>query len=99
MVKATTIKKAKSGFNDEFESYLKKQCVKTTFNGSELESFSWYKKVLGLVQFNYDVSLQSINARQLADIGYYLNFSRSVLISIEVLCGDFEFVIKSETKI
>lgn len=49
MVKATTIKKAKSGFNDEFESYLKKQCVKTTFNGSELESFSWYKKVLGLV--------------------------------------------------
>lgn len=45
----TEMKKTKSGFNDEFENYLKKQCVKTTFNGSELESFSWYKKVLGLM--------------------------------------------------
>ncbi len=45
----TEMKKAKSGFNDEFENYLKKQCIKTTFNGSELESFSWYKKVLGLI--------------------------------------------------
>ena len=43
------VKKTKSSLNDEFESYLKKQCVKTTFNGSKLESFSWYKKVLGLV--------------------------------------------------
>ena len=33
----------------EFENYLKKQQIKTTFNGSELESFSWYKKALGLV--------------------------------------------------
>ena len=33
----------------EFENYLKKQCIKTTFNGSELETFSWYKKVLGLI--------------------------------------------------
>ena len=41
--------KVKSKFNDEFESYLKKQCLKTTFNGIELETFSWYKKVLGLV--------------------------------------------------
>lgn len=49
MATATEIKKTKSGFNDEFENYLKKQCIKTTFNGSELESFSWYKKVLGLV--------------------------------------------------
>ena len=39
----------KSTFNDEFENYLKKQQIKTTFNGSELESFSWYKKALGLV--------------------------------------------------
>lgn len=39
----------KSKFNDEFESYLKKQCLKTTFNGLELETFSWYKKMLGLV--------------------------------------------------
>ncbi len=39
----------KSTFNDEFESYLRRQQVKTTFNGSEVESFSWYKKALGLV--------------------------------------------------
>ena len=38
----------KSKFNDEFQKYLKQQCVKTTFNGVELETFSWYKKVLGL---------------------------------------------------
>ena len=42
------VKTVKSKFADEFESYLKTQCTKTTFNGSELESFSWYKKVLGL---------------------------------------------------
>lgn len=42
------VKKVKSKFNDEFENYLKSQCTKTTFNGTELESFSWYKKVLGL---------------------------------------------------
>ena len=41
-------KKVKSAFTDEFESYLKRQQIKTTFNGSELESFSWYKKALGL---------------------------------------------------
>ena len=39
----------KSKINDEFQHYLKKQCLKTTFNGLELETFSWYKKVLGLV--------------------------------------------------
>lgn len=39
----------KSKFNDEFENYLKKQYVKTTFNGLELETFTWYRKVLGLV--------------------------------------------------
>lgn len=42
-------KKVKSKFTDEFENYLKNQCAKTTFNGTELESFSWYKKVLGLI--------------------------------------------------
>lgn len=48
-ITVTETKKAvKSTFNDEFETYLKKQRVKTTFNGSELESFSWYKKALGL---------------------------------------------------
>ena len=41
-------KAVKSTFNDEFESYLKKQQVKTTFNGAEVESFSWYRKALGL---------------------------------------------------
>ncbi len=39
----------KSKFNDEFQNYLKQQCLKTTFNGVELEAFSWYKKVLGLM--------------------------------------------------
>ena len=49
-VTAREIKKTvKPAFNDEFENYLKKQQVKTTFNGSELESFSWYKKALGLI--------------------------------------------------
>ena len=43
-----TKKTVKSAFNDEFENYLKKQQIKTTFNGSELESFSWYRKALGL---------------------------------------------------
>lgn len=42
-------KRTKSKFNDEFENYLKNQCLKTTFNGIELETFTWYKKVLGLV--------------------------------------------------
>lgn len=46
----TTQKKEKSKFNDEFDTYLKRQCLKTTFNGIELETFSWYKKVLGLSQ-------------------------------------------------
>lgn len=41
--------KVRSKFNDEFEAYLKSQCLKTTFNGIELETFTWYKKVLGLV--------------------------------------------------
>ncbi len=35
--------------NDEFDNYLKRQRVKTTFNGLEIETFSWYKKVLGLL--------------------------------------------------
>lgn len=46
--------KSKSKFNDEFESYLQKQCLKTTFNGLEIETFSWYKKVLGLLQYETD---------------------------------------------
>ena len=50
---ATEMKKTKQTFNDEFENYLKKQQLKTTFNGSELENFSWYKKVLGLFQVQF----------------------------------------------
>ena len=38
----------KSKNEDEFEIYLKNQCMKTTFNGIEIESFSWYKKALGI---------------------------------------------------
>ena len=49
-----TEQKVKSKFNDEFESYLQKQCLKTTFNGLEIETFSWYKKVLGLLQYKTD---------------------------------------------
>ncbi len=45
----TKEKRIKSKFNDEFEDYLKNQCLKTTFNGLELQTFSWYKKVLGLI--------------------------------------------------
>lgn len=45
----TKDQKVKSKFNDEFDSYLKRQCLKTTFNGLEIETFSWYKKVLGLL--------------------------------------------------
>ncbi len=41
-------KAVKSKFNDEFDKYLKRQCLKTTFNGLEIETFSWYKKMLGL---------------------------------------------------
>lgn len=48
IVKQAKDQKVKSKFNDEFEDYLKSQCLKTTFNGVELETFSWYKKVLGL---------------------------------------------------
>lgn len=40
--------KKTSKFDSEFDSYLKKQCLKTTFNGLEIETFSWYKKVLGI---------------------------------------------------
>ena len=46
---STEVKEVKSRFNDEFENYLKRQCLKTTFNGLELETFSWYNKMLGLV--------------------------------------------------
>jgi|GEM_PF-1792672 len=34
--------------NDEFEKYLSEQRLRTTFNGTEVAAFSWYKKLLGL---------------------------------------------------
>ncbi|MCD7879125.1 MAG: hypothetical protein LUG16_04230 [Candidatus Gastranaerophilales bacterium] len=37
-----------SKFTEEFENYLKKQALKATFNGSDIEAFSWYKKMLGI---------------------------------------------------
>lgn len=37
-----------SKFTEEFEKYLKKQSLKTTFNGCEIETFNWYKTMLGI---------------------------------------------------
>ena len=37
-----------SKFTEEFERYLKNQSLKTTFNGCDIETFSWYKKMLGI---------------------------------------------------
>ena len=34
--------------NDDFERYLSEQRLRTTFNGTEVAAFSWYKKLLGL---------------------------------------------------
>ena len=69
MKTASKVKEIKSGFNDEFENYLKKQCIKTTFNGSELETFSWYKKALGLVQHE-SVPLSGLDANVQEQVGY-----------------------------
>ncbi len=41
-------KKVTSKFTEEFERYLKKQSLKTTFNGCDIEAFSWYKEMLGI---------------------------------------------------
>ena len=38
----------KSKFTEEFEQYLKKQSLKTTFNGMDLDNFNWSKKILAL---------------------------------------------------
>lgn len=38
----------KSIINDEFEKYLDKQIIYTTFNGTKVAEFSSYKKFLGL---------------------------------------------------
>ncbi len=44
----TTNKLINSKFTEEFEKYLKKQSLKATFNGCDIETFSWYKKMLGI---------------------------------------------------
>ena len=49
LTKATSPKKIKSKFNDEFEKYLKAQCLETKFNRLKLDTFSWYKKLLRLI--------------------------------------------------
>ena len=48
MTSSKAKKEKKQTNEDEFELYLKNQCMKTTFNGIEIESFSWYKKMLGV---------------------------------------------------
>ena len=57
---STNPHKITSKFTEEFEKYLKKQSLKTTFNGSDIETFSWYKKALGIAH-QEDVSLAEIN--------------------------------------
>ncbi len=44
----TTSKEVSSKFTEEFEKYLQKQSLKATFNGCDIETFSWYKKMLGI---------------------------------------------------
>ncbi|MFA6989230.1 MAG: hypothetical protein WC197_04090 [Candidatus Gastranaerophilaceae bacterium] len=47
--KCSTSTKKSSLSNNSFENYLKKQTLKTTVNGTEIASFSWYKKLIGLI--------------------------------------------------
>lgn len=47
MTKAQQKTQEQSSSKDEFEAYLKKQCLKTTFNGIEVDSFTWYRRMLG----------------------------------------------------
>ena len=44
----TTKQTQTKNYEEEFEAYLKNQCLRTTFNGLEIESFSWYKKMIGV---------------------------------------------------
>ena len=47
-IEATKSSNVNSRFTEEFEKYLKKQSLKATFNGCDIETFSWYKKALGI---------------------------------------------------
>jgi hypothetical protein len=42
-------KKQNENKSETFYNYIKKLHSETTFNGSEVKKFSWYKKVLGLL--------------------------------------------------
>jgi hypothetical protein len=42
-------KQSENSSKDTFYNYVKKLHSETTFNGSEVKKFSWYKKVLGLL--------------------------------------------------
>ena len=46
LVKTKSAKK--QDLSDEFEEYIKKQRLSTTFNGMEVAGFSSYKKLLGI---------------------------------------------------
>ena len=35
-------------FKEEFEQYLRKQRVNTTYNGIELNTFGWHKELFGI---------------------------------------------------
>ena len=76
---STQVKTNKSKFNDEFESYLKKQCLKTTFNGLEIETFSWYKKVLGISQFIEQIykDLKAPNGNTFGAFGFFTKMRTS----------------------
>ena len=42
-------KKQNESKTETFYNYIKKIHSETTFNGSEVKKFSWYRKVLGLL--------------------------------------------------
>lgn len=44
----TNLKETESLATLEFKKYLKEQLVKTTFNGTEIAAFSWYKKLFDI---------------------------------------------------
>lgn len=48
VIDTNTTKPASSQFTEEFEKYLKKQSLNAKFNGCDIETFSWYKKALGI---------------------------------------------------
>lgn len=39
--------KEKSEFEQKYDKYLKIQALKTTFNKIEIDTFQWFKKLIG----------------------------------------------------